>query len=308
MLTPREDALKTIYHTTLSGIADYFQQWRALPETNPILVYSMRKVGSTSVTSTLREAGYSVYKHHCIDPDWNAELQGALTRTGFGPQHWLTDGARFQRRLARWRAGPQNARQDKRLKIFTFVKDPLAIALSDYFMQLFEFMPQAIAAKRLDKLDNLKHYFQEVIQAAVEGRGSDPLTDFLARLSNMPSDWFDREFKTTTGIDVLAGDFPVEKGYRIYHVGDCDAVLIRTDKLSEVALDAIELLIGDRPLALKEKNIRAATAEGDLYRSLLTTLRLPESLVRQFYRQPWLNHFYNEAEIETMIQRWSSAS
>jgi hypothetical protein len=279
-----------------------------LPEANPVLVYSMRKVGSTSLTSTLRNSGHSVYKHHCIVPTVNAELQHALARTGIAPQHWLTDGARFQKRLRRWRAKRDPARDDRRLKIFTFVKDPLAVALSDYFMQLFEFMPHAVAARRLDQLEGLRRHFQEVLQAAVDGGSEDPLTDFLARLSNMPRYWFEREFMATTHIDVLASEFPIERGYGIYRGDDTDAVLIRTDRLSAVALDAIEYLTGNRPLSLIEKNVRAATAEGKLYRALVAGLGLPERLVHQFYNQPWLRHFYSAADIENMIARWSRAA
>lgn len=308
MLTLDKDAIKGLYYATRAGVQQYFQQWRPLPEVNPILVYSMRKVGSTSLTSTLRAAGHSVYKHHCIDPELNAELQLALSRTGFKPQHWLTDGAYFHKRLKLWRADNQALQRGKRLRIFTFVKDPLATALSDYFMQLFELIPEAVAAKQLDQLDNLKRYFQDVLQAASDGGASDPLTDFLAKLSAMPSYWFDRELKTTMGIDVLTAPFSIEKGYSIYHGHDSDTVLIRTDKLSKVALEAIDVLTGDKPLGLIEKNVRATTPEGELYRSLVSTLSLPESLVRQFYRQPWLSHFYSDVEIKAMIAKWSHAS
>lgn len=307
MVTFNKDAFRGLYYSTRAGVKHYFQQWRPLPEPNPILVYSMRKVGSTSLTSTLRASGHSVYKHHCINLDLNSELQRALSRTGFKPQHWLTDGVHFHKRLARWRAGNQALHAKKRLRIFTFVKDPLATALSDYFMQLYEFIPEAIPARQLDRLDNLKRYFQDVLQASVDGGASDPVTDFLARLTAMPNDWFERELKTTMGIDVLTTPFSMEKGYRIYHGHDSDAVLIRTDKLSGVALEAIEALTGDRPVELIEKNVRATTPEGELYRSLVNSLKLPEPLVRQFYRQPWLSHFYSDSEIKAMVSRWSHA-
>jgi hypothetical protein len=303
-----KDEIKNLYRSTRSGVIQYIQQWRPLPENNPILVYSMRKVGSTTLTSTLRSAGHFVYKHHCIDPVLNAELQDALSRTGFKPQHWLTDGAHFQKRLKKWRHQRQGEHHENRLRIFTFVKDPMAIALSDYFMQLFEFMPQAVSARDLDKLDNLKRYFHEVIHAAVEGTATDPVTDYLRKLSSMPSFWFERELRETMGIDVLATPFPTEKGYGVYHGHDSDVALIRTDMLSTVALEAIATLTGNKPATLIEKNIRTTSPQGEFYRSLVDTIRLPETLVRQFYQQPWLSHFYSEAEIENMIKRWCCAA
>lgn len=297
--------LKDAYYRTLTNIKWFYENNKALPESNPIIVYSMRKVGSTTLTSTIRKAGHFVYKHHCINPQFNAELRHALSRTGFKPQHWLTDGANFSKRLDKWRAQRESGTPEERLKIFTFVKDPLAIALSDYFMQLFEFMPQVVAAKGLDTVDGLRHHFQTVLQTAIEHSAADPATNFLGKLAAMPSVWFERELKTTTGIDVLDTPFPIESGYGVYHGHDNDVVLIRTDKLSDVALDAIANLTGSRPSALVEKNVRAATPQGDLYRALVDTLSLPQTLVREYYRQPWLNHFYSEVETEDMIAKWS---
>ncbi|MHB0975179.1 MAG: putative capsular polysaccharide synthesis family protein [Thiobacillus sp.] len=297
--------LKKAYYRTRTAIKQAYESNKALPESNPIIVYSMRKVGSTTLTSTMREAGHFVYKHHCLNPQFNAELRHALSRTGFKPQHWLADGANFSKRLEKWRARRENGNAEKRLKIFTFVKDPLAIALSDYFMQLFEFMPQVVAARKLDTVEGLKHHFQIVLQTALEHNSADPATKFLGKLAAMPNVWFERELKATTGIDVLDTPFPIEIGYGVYHGHDSDVVLIRTDKLSDVALDAITTLTGNRPTALVEKNVRAATPQGELYRSLLDTLSLPPTLVREFYRQPWLNHFYSEVETEDMIAKWS---
>jgi hypothetical protein len=297
--------LKKTYYKACMHIQQALENRKALPESSPILVYSMRKVGSTTLTSTLRSEGHTVYKHHCIDLALNHELRMASSRAGVAPQHWLTDGANFRKRLDRWRTQREITRHEGRLKIFTFVKDPLSVALSDFFMQLFEFMPRVVSSKELDSVDSLKYYFQTVLQAAVDGGSSDTLTDYLGKLASMPGYWFERELKTTTGIDVLNTPFPVNAGYGVYHGHDSDVVLIRTDRLSAVALDAIASLTGTRPAALIEKNVRAATPHGDLYRSLVENLSLPQTLVRAFYRQPWLNHFYSETDTENMIKCWS---
>lgn len=296
--------LKQACYRILANLNQTLENHRPLPDVNPIMVYSMRKVGSTTLTSTLREADHVVYKHHCIDPSLNTELRLALLRAGFEPQHWLTDGANFRKRLDKWRSKREKEQATGRLKIFTFVKDPLAIALSDYFMQLFEFMPHVVATRGLENVDSLKHYFQIVLQAAIEDHAADSVTQYLGKLGAMPHFWFDRELKTTMGIDVLDTPFPIETGYGVYHGHDSDAVLVRTDKLSEVALEAIAILTGNKPNELIEKNVRATTPQGELYRSVINTLSLPNTLVRQFYSQPWLGHFYSEVEIEAMIGRW----
>lgn len=299
----KAEQLKAHYYTVRSSAIEYLQHWTPLPD-NPVLVYSMRKVASTTVTSTLRSAGYPVYKHHCIDPALNADFQEALSRTGFERQHWLSEGARFQKRLAQWRARQEDDGQRRRLRVFTLVRDPMAIALSDYFMQLFDFMPEAVAKKNLDRLERLQRYFQEVLEAGISGGSTDPVTNWLGKLGSMPRLWFDREFKKTMGIDVLETPFPKERGYAVYHGHDSDTVLIRSDFVSRVALDAITVLTDHRPAALMESNIRSQDAHGDLYRSLVETISLPASLVHDFYRQPWISHFYNGNEIEGMIKRW----
>jgi hypothetical protein len=150
----------------------------------------------------------------------------------------------------------------------------------------------------------LKRYFHDVLHASVGGSATDPVTDYLGKLSSMPSFWFDRELKATMGIDVLDTPFPIETGYGVYHGYDSDVVLIRTDMLSKVALEAIAILTGIQPTTLIEQNVRTRSSEGELYRSLVKTMSIPRPLVRQFYRQPWLDHFYSEAEIENMIEKW----
>lgn len=300
--------LKKAYYGALSNIRHLHQNRKALPETNPIIIYSMRKVGSTTLTSTLRSAGYFAYKHHCINTNLNDELSLALSRTGFNSQHWLTDGANFRKRLIKWRAQRGNFNPENRLRIFTFVKDPLAIAYSDYFMQLFEFMPAYAKSRGLDNEPSLRDHFQTVLQASLNGNAKDPVTDYLGKLAAMPNFWFEHELKMTTGIDVLVEPFSIKQGYGVYHGHDSDVVLIRTDRLSEVALDAIAALTEIKPAKLALRNVRATTAHGELYQGSLKTMCLPRPLVQEFYCQPWLNHFYSEIESENMIAKWSCST
>jgi len=295
---------KSILRSSLKRVKYEFESRTALPENNPIIVYSMRKVGSTTLTSALRGAGHRVYKQHCVDYSLNAELSLALERTGLTPQHWLTDGLRFRGRLEKWRARANRAHKDSRLKIFSFVRDPLAVALSDYFMQLNEFMPKVMVSKGLDSVEKLGLYFETVLHAALECNARDPVTGFLANLSALPNIWFDREMKSVTGVDVLDMPFRIDRGYSIYHGHDSDIVLIRTDKLSEVALESIAELIGKQLSRISEKNVGSKTAQGELYRALVSTIRLPKTLVDEFYSQPWLTHFFSEPEIENMKAKW----
>jgi len=276
----------------------------SLPEAEPIIVYSMRKVGSTTLTSTLLTAGYKVYKHHCLSSILNKQLQQSAASSSIKTQHWLTDGAAFSRRLNKWRRERANSRSNNRLKIFTFVKDPISIALSDYFMHLYEFMPQVLKAKRIQNIKDLKAYFEFVLHSAIANDSTDPVTAFLGRICLFPTLWFQQELKTTMAVDILNMPFDINKGYSLYHGEDCDIALIRTDKLSQVTLDAIYDLIKYRPGCIVEQNVRSKMANGELYSALVDSIRLPLNIVEEYFLRASIAHFYTKDEIELMLDKW----
>jgi hypothetical protein len=228
-----------------------------------------------------------------------------LSHTGYSAQYWLTDGVRFYKRLKLWRIRRENESHNGRLKIFTFVKDPLAVALSNYFMQLFEFMPKEVKSKSLESVEKLSSYFIEVLQASLGETAVDPVTHYLGKLCAFPSIWFEQELKAVTGVDVLDSPFSIETGYGIYHGYDSDIILVRTDMLSKIGLKVISELTGSNPPALKEQNIRNNTPQGQLYRAFVDSIRLPLPLVLKFYRTFWLEHFYSQSEIDDFVDRWT---
>lgn len=296
--------IKDRYYSLHAEIRQWMSQWQPLAERDPLLVYSMRKVGSTTLTSTLRSQELHVYKQHCLDPVLNARFRGLLSRTGCARQHWIDDGRRFRHRLDLWRTRKAGGNEPGRLKIFTFVKDPLAIALSDFFMQLFEFMPGVVSARSLHSIERLMAYFHETLTVSTKGEGGDHVTRYLAQICAMPSLWFDQEFRPTTGVDVLATPFPVEQGFATYAGEDSDIVLLRTDALSRVGLNAITILTGLKPVSLIQQNVRDKAANGALYKELVARVRLPLALVERYYAIPWLTHFFTPTEIEAFKRRW----
>jgi len=277
---------------------------RRLPEDNPIVVYSMRKVGSTTITKTLRNAGNTVYKQHCIDKSLNAEFSHALSRAGLAQQHWVNDGRIFRKRLEKWRNTRGGDKSKGRLKVFSFVKDPLAVALSDYFMHVNELFPAIRSTNHLDNVADLVQHFRSLICSILDESHVDPVSDYLCLLLNMPAYWFERELRSTLDIDVLKAPFDTDKGYTIYRGTDADLALIRTDCLSRVGEEAIGALLGE-PATLQVANVAMKKRNGDEYEELVSTLRLPSSVLDEFYGQAWLGHCFLQPEIAAFKQKWS---
>jgi hypothetical protein len=86
-------------------------------------------------------------------------------------------------------------------------------------------------------------------------------------------------------------------------------VLILTfEKINEVFSDSIEEFIGIPNLCLEKENITSdnALTLSDVYKQVKNSIKFEKNYLDRIFTHPYITHFYNEKEIETMYSKWLS--
>jgi hypothetical protein len=279
---------------------------RLSPMRAPILIYSVGKVGSSTVAEALaaRGLGASLYHLHWLTPARlrrDAELQRAAAARHRGTPL----EAHFRPRYV-WRGeflrervqGPPPGGGSWR--IVTLVRDPLARNVSAFFQNL-PLLGYDVAARpgprSEDEVDALLALFARTYlrPGGADAIDGDPLT------------WFDEELAAVFGTDVYAAPFPVERGFAIHEGARARVLVLRLEDLDRCAAAAFEAFLGLRGLALRREQGAEDKAYAALYRRFRERLRVPDDALERFYGSRYARHFYSDAERARFRARWAGA-
>jgi len=240
----------------------------------PILVYQMAKVGSSAVVQALHARGLRVFHVHRMNRAHLDRMRAERASLGWFippvPKHDLL-GLRLRDRVV--------ARQ-RRAKVITLVRDPIARNLSSYF-------------EHLDAIWNTRDAYATIPLEELQ-RG------FVERFTHdEPLTWFDDELLPVFGIDVYEHPFPVSGHLRV------GALLILKNELDDdTKCAAISEFLGLRKFSLQAVNTTERKAYGDAYRRFTSTLRLDPAYVDRMLNARYTRHFYTGAEREAMRRKY----
>ena len=253
----------------------------------PIIIYQMGKVGSKTIFHSLKETGVPnpVFHLHFLSEKGihgAEDYYKAFTGSGL-PSHLQT--SKFVKDLLK------KSRGALRWKIITMVRDPIARQVSDLFENLDFIMPDVSSQSEASAKQRICDYLHERFGKFDESE------DYVCT-------WFDRELKTTFGIDIFQHKFNPTKGYEIYRTGTADILLIRLEELNRVAGEAIKEFLGIASFSLVPSNRAVDKDIYPLYRKVLDCFRLPNEILDRVYGSRFAKHFYSPEEISAFRQRW----
>ena len=258
----------------------------------PLIIYQMGKVGSSTIASSLNslQLPNPIYHIHTltkagIESSENIyrEMYGNAS-VPFNRSKHLTLSKCLRRQLDRGLRG-------KILKLVTLVREPIARNISGFFQLRDRWFPNFI-----------NQYNQEAISTA------DIKERFLAEYEHQePLDWFDNEIKHVFGIDVFATEFPKSKGYAIYSGDNVEILLIKLEKLAVCAKDAFRDFLDIDQFVLVKANISSEKEYAEAYKKLIDTVVLPKSYLYMMYSSKYVQHFYDEQEINRFKAKWSKS-
>ncbi len=261
-----------------------------------MFIHQMGKVGSTSISASLRAAGIrdemAIYQTHFLSDAGMAFLRDVAIAARGGWDSLPPKGKKTYLRSPMLLEKVHEARDgDGRVKVITLVRDPVATNVSGFFHN-FEWWPDELtAAARRDDPDILDRL----------------LAHFLANYPHrMPLQWFDMEIKAVFDVDVYAEPFDRELGYRIYHGGYTDMVLIKLERLNDRAEEVFKQFLSLDHFELVSTNLGEEKWYSPLYDRFKKWVALPDSYLDELYQSEYATHFYTPDEIAAFRRRWAA--
>ncbi len=245
---------------------------------NIYLVYSMGKVGSSTVTELL-EKQYPflpVFQLHFLSDYWIKQLIPSM------PAHYHVNLAPAEA-FRKFR----ESHPDYRLKIITLVREPVIRDISDIFENWQDFFK----TKNVDDLQ-IDRIMERLHQHEFE----------------YSLNWFDSEFKAWTGVDIYTQKFEKQRGYSSWKFDAFDVLCIKLERLDQVLIPAMSEFCGLRLRMENNSNVSAQKNIAQLYKLASTTFKLSKRQEHLVFDSLLVNHFYSPEEIAKFKIRWLDQS
>jgi len=277
---------------------------------DPILIYQMGKVGSSSIRNSLFRSDdprtrlvlmsheYFPIRNRdperiAIEPEYRDMLDREIAHEQRVYQQFSLRqrmGRRFREKFYAemiYRRYVQPKRH--RLKVMTLIREPVAHNVSMFFQLLGRYIGPDVEASECDT-DELIDIF---IEKYMHWR---PLT------------WLDAEVKTNFGIDIYQYPFPAERGYTVISQGKTDLLVLRCEMDDRSKEHAIANFLGLDEFEIVRSNVRSEKPEAQKYEEFKRRIELPPALLDQMYDSKFSRHFYSREERNRFRERWSGGS
>lgn len=250
---------------------------------DPILVYQMGKVGSSSVYRSLQalDLDVPVYQIHFLNylDEYEQWAKRAFRDNPKGLELFHL-GRDIRQRMDR------DPRQ--RWNLISLVRAPIPRAISSFFQNIEANFPRF--HDRMTRQDLTAHELAEFFVCQFDER--------------LPLNWFERQVSDVFGIDVYATDFPRDRGYQIYEKDNVRMLLLRLEDLSRCAGQAMQEFLRIPNFVLSVQNVTDNKQYASLYRDFTQTLRLRPENLELWHNSHYAKHFYSDVELAESVKHW----
>jgi hypothetical protein len=259
-----------------------FSKW------NPIIIYQMGKVGSSSVERILKGANLDrpVYHVHFLSHRGIANAEKYfLSLNNSGTPHHIKLSKILRKKICK--------SKDFRWKVITLVREPVARDVSDCFQNLESYHPHLIdrkgTAKKAKIIQLLENHF----------RAYDANKDYTAN-------WFDNELRSTFELDVYKYPFNFQDGFSLITANNIDLLVLRLENLDSTFNRAFNRFLDSNiSFNMYRSNVGQNKRYSATYRYLLENLTLPYKICEKIYSSKYASHFYTQIERNNFISQWS---
>ena len=270
-----------------------------LQKSTPLIVYQMGKVGSTTVTDSLRNnpnLSHPIFHVHSLNPEnilkdkkiyYGEEYPSYFAKSYLPKTKHLFTSEFLQKKIETGYLNSSN-----RWKIITLVRDPIARNVSGFFSGMSVRYPD---------------YYKQVGDNKIEVEKV--LELFLANYpQDTPFTWFDSELKLVFGVDVFSEEFPKSKGYKIYHKDLVDVLVLKLEDIDRIFEEAIKDFLNIDRITFVHSNEAKRKSYYLYYRSFIKEINFSKSYLDKMYNNQYSQHFYTEEEISNFRKKWSKES
>lgn len=251
--------------------------------TEPIIVYSVPKVGSTTVFRSLQALDLDV-------PIYHLHFLADFETVANWARNSLAKPAKTLRVIEKAKHVRQeiDAAPQKKWNLINLVRLPVPRLISNFWENIES---------------NVPNFRTRLASGTVSV--SEIINLFLANnLHDWVSYWYDIQIKDIFGIDVFAEPFARARGYQIFNGVGARLLLMRLEDLDHIASPAMQDFLAIPKFVLYDKNVGAKKLWGGLYQSFLDELRLPAEFIAKQHETRYAQHFYTPAELEASVQKW----
>lgn len=257
--------------------ATYVETEHEILTGDPVLIFSMGKVGTTSLESAVAGSGRRVLKAHALSRDGIRKRLANERALGLSQRPRFLWRTQVIRQDIRWR-------RRGRWQIVAGVRDPVARAMSAYFYRLSVIgAPVDPAADLADHYPGVEQVLDEIV---------------------FNEDWFADELRAVTGLDVYAEPFDAATGFQIYSNTRFRAVVFRQEDLSSCGSTALSALLGEQVIAIAEQNTGDAGSHAALYDRFRREFAFDPDVLSRVYNRRICAHFYSPAERAQLLEAW----
>lgn len=245
---------------------------------DPLFVFQMGKVGSTTHEETL-EARYRYFHlHHRAD---------------------------FCAKYEPYRVG-RRGKGAEYFDIITATRDPLARKISCFF--------QHLAVSRENPTAEYPFCFDSV-EAALNAGMDELIARFHAWDDAIPeaTEWFDRHFEPATGIRIYDHGFDPEKGWQIFRDQNWRVLVLRFEDIGTNHLDALNEFVVERYgkrsriKRLWPANLSSDKWYFDVMKEFRQKIKFSDADMDAAYCTPYARYFYTSEELASMRSKWAQS-
>lgn len=259
----------------LRGQYGFFKKLRVWFGGRSVIVLTMGKVGTLTICNSLDRIGFRhVHPHSLYHTRPGVHfLDIHLTPAQRVWYAYKTFTKRLKVRI--WSA------LSSEIILITGARDPFSRAISAYFEQ--------------------SHYFGGI----PDHWGFDEIReDFTKRaFVDATANWFDKEIKRFSGIDVVGSDFPKELGYKSYRHGKLRLFVYRIDRLNDLG-PQIGAFLGMPEFAIFPVNETSDSQNAAKYADFTRRYKFDCATAKKLAATAYVKTFYSDAEIAALLARW----
>ena len=226
---------------------------------NRILVYTMGKVASTSISNSLKEYIPEVHDIHFLDENYLKKNmhKGHCVDGYFVLKNWL----------------------GKPLKIISLIRNPVEVNIGGFFQNIEKYYPQ-LTQKEIKKI---------TIEKLIE--------KFFSLDKRYPITWFEREFNQSLGFDIYSQPFS-SLGWKTYWNYPYHILIMQSELPDYLKEDIIREFTGIRNFRIKNYNISVQKWYGEQFIKFNENLIIPQNYLEYLLESKFTKHFYTLEQIE----------
>lgn len=243
---------------------------------DPLLVFTMAKVGSSSVyNSVKRITSIPCFHIHTLDEKETSQANQRCFDEGLYPDS--RSPGRF--------INKDILEKQRPFKAISLFRNPVERNLSAFF-DAFRLLVGTPAHSYQGSMEGLATAFYEKVN------------------HDYPIQWYQKHFLPGIGVDVYRHAFDPKKGYSILQEGQCSVLLMNATVSDTVKESVIADFLGEPSFKLTNANIRAESKEASLYKEFKSYISLDSDYLDRMMNNQYFEHFFTKNEREQTLKTW----